>query len=91
MRASRLAGREAARVTNTSRRLRFCAAGPIPSGIYLATSLLVRHVYAGPVVCPVVFALCIYLVGRMQTRILGRWAFSARLELKRWQKPAEYA
>jgi AAHS family 4-hydroxybenzoate transporter-like MFS transporter len=47
-------------------------AGPILGGVILSTSLPVRHIYAVLAVCPVVFAACIYVVGRMHTRILGR-------------------
>ena len=51
-------------------------AGPILGGIILSTSLPVRNVYAVLAVCPVVFAVCIYVVGRMHSRILGREALA---------------
>ena len=52
-------------------------AGPILGGMILSTSLPVRHIYAVLAVCPVVFAGCIYVVGRMHSRILGREALAA--------------
>ena len=52
-------------------------AGPILGGMILSTSLPVRNIYAVLAVCPIVFAICIYLVGRMHTRILGREALAA--------------
>lgn len=51
-------------------------AGPILGGMILSTSLPVRHIYAVLAVCPVVFAGCIYVVGRMHSRILGREALA---------------
>ena len=47
-------------------------AGPILGGLILSTQLPVRNIYAVLAVCPIVFALCIYIVGRMHSRILGR-------------------
>ena len=52
-------------------------AGPILGGIILSTSLPVRHIFAVLAVCPAVFAVCIYAVGRMHRRILGREALAA--------------
>ena len=52
-------------------------AGPILGGIVLSTSLPVRYVFAVLAVCPAVFAVCIYAVGRMHRRILGREALAA--------------
>jgi MFS transporter, AAHS family, 4-hydroxybenzoate transporter len=52
-------------------------AGPILGGIILSTSLPVRHIFVVLAVCPAVFAVCIYLVGRMHRRILGREALAA--------------
>jgi AAHS family 4-hydroxybenzoate transporter-like MFS transporter len=49
-------------------------AGPILGGIILSTSLPVRNIYAVLAVCPAVFAVCIYAVGRMHRRILGNEA-----------------
>jgi AAHS family 4-hydroxybenzoate transporter-like MFS transporter len=51
-------------------------AGPILGGIILSTSLPVRNIYAVLAVCPAVFAVCIYAVGRMHRRILGREALA---------------
>jgi len=47
-------------------------AGPILGGVILSTSLPVRHIYVVLAVCPAVFAISIYIVGRMHCRILGR-------------------
>jgi MFS transporter, AAHS family, 4-hydroxybenzoate transporter len=55
-------------------------AGPILGGIILSTSLPVRNIFAVLAVCPVVMALCIYAVGRMHRRILGREALAAEAE-----------
>ena len=52
-------------------------AGPILGGIVLSTSLPVRDIFAVLAVCPVVMAICIYIVGRLQRRILGREALAA--------------
>jgi AAHS family 4-hydroxybenzoate transporter-like MFS transporter len=46
-------------------------AGPILGGIILSTSLPVRNIYGVLAVCPAVFAICIYIVGRRHTQILG--------------------
>jgi AAHS family 4-hydroxybenzoate transporter-like MFS transporter len=51
--------------------------GPMVGGWVLATSLPVRHIFAVLAVCPAVFAICIYAVGRMHSRILGREALVA--------------
>jgi AAHS family 4-hydroxybenzoate transporter-like MFS transporter len=48
--------------------------GPIVGGWILATSLPVRNIFAVLAICPVIFAICIYAVGRMHCRILGREA-----------------
>ncbi|HJT86218.1 MAG TPA: MFS transporter [Bryobacteraceae bacterium] len=55
-------------------------AGPILGGVILSTSLPVRHIFVVLAVCPAVFAICIYVVGRMHTRILGREALAAEAE-----------
>ncbi len=55
-------------------------AGPILGGIVLSTSLPVRDIFAVLAVCPAVLAVCIYIVGRMHRRILGREALAARVE-----------
>ena len=52
-------------------------AGPILGGIILSTSLPVRDIFAVLAVCPAVLAICIYIVGRMHRRILGREALAA--------------
>jgi MFS transporter, AAHS family, 4-hydroxybenzoate transporter len=52
-------------------------AGPILGGVILSTSLPVRYIFAVLAVCPAVFAICIYMVGRMHRGILGREALAA--------------
>jgi MFS transporter, AAHS family, 4-hydroxybenzoate transporter len=52
-------------------------AGPPLNGIILSTSLPVRDIFAVLAVCPAVLAVCIYIVGRMHRRILGREALAA--------------
>lgn len=52
-------------------------AGPILGGIVLSTSLPVRYIFAVLAVCPAVMAICVYIVGRMHRRILGREALAA--------------
>jgi MFS transporter, AAHS family, 4-hydroxybenzoate transporter len=52
-------------------------AGPILGGIVLSTSLPVRYIFAVLAVCPIMMAICIYSVGRMHRRILGREALAA--------------
>jgi AAHS family 4-hydroxybenzoate transporter-like MFS transporter len=52
-------------------------AGPILGGIVLSTSLPVRDIFAVLAVCPAVFAVCIYIVGRLQRRMLGREGLAA--------------
>ena len=47
-------------------------AGPILGGVILSTGLPVRNIYVVLAVCPAVFAISIYAVGRMHRRILGR-------------------
>jgi AAHS family 4-hydroxybenzoate transporter-like MFS transporter len=51
-------------------------AGPILGGVILSTSLPVRNIYAVLAVCPAVYAICIYAVGRMHRRIIGREALA---------------
>lgn len=46
-------------------------AGPMVGGWVLSTSLPVRHIFAALAVCPAVFAVCIYFVGRMHSKMLG--------------------
>jgi MFS transporter, AAHS family, 4-hydroxybenzoate transporter len=52
-------------------------AGPILGGIVLSTTLPVRDIFAVLAVCPAILAVCIYIVGRMHRRILGREALAA--------------
>jgi AAHS family 4-hydroxybenzoate transporter-like MFS transporter len=51
-------------------------AGPILGGIVLSTALPVRDIFAVLAACPVLMAVCIYIVGRMHRRILGREALA---------------
>ncbi|HEY4363243.1 MAG TPA: MFS transporter [Bryobacteraceae bacterium] len=55
-------------------------AGPALGGMILSTSLPVRNIYAVLAVCPAVYAVCVYTVGRMHTRILGREELAAPAE-----------
>jgi MFS transporter, AAHS family, 4-hydroxybenzoate transporter len=48
--------------------------GPLVGGWVLSTHLPVRNIFAVLAICPAIFAICIYTVGRMHTRILGREA-----------------
>lgn len=57
-------------------------AGPAVGGWVLGTSLPVRNIYAVLAVCPAIFAICIYFVGRMHRSMLGREALAVV------QKPA---
>jgi hypothetical protein len=41
-------------------------------GWVLATSLPVKHIFALLAIFPAIFAVCIYLVGKMHSRMLGR-------------------
>ena len=52
-------------------------AGPYLGGMILSTSLPVRNIYAVLAVCPAVFAICIYLVGRRHSQMLGRESMAA--------------
>jgi AAHS family 4-hydroxybenzoate transporter-like MFS transporter len=47
-------------------------AGPALGGVILSTSLPVRNIFVVLAICPAVFAVSIYAVGRMHRRILGR-------------------
>jgi AAHS family 4-hydroxybenzoate transporter-like MFS transporter len=47
-------------------------AGPMVGGWVLATSLPVKHIFALLAIFPAIFAVCIYLVGKMHSRMLGR-------------------
>jgi MFS transporter, AAHS family, 4-hydroxybenzoate transporter len=48
--------------------------GPLVGGWVLSTSLPVRNIFAVLAICPAIFAICIYIVGRMHSRMLGREA-----------------
>lgn len=50
--------------------------GPILGGIVLSTTLPVRYIFAVLAVCPAIMAICVYAVGRMHRRILGREALA---------------
>jgi AAHS family 4-hydroxybenzoate transporter-like MFS transporter len=47
-------------------------AGPFIAGLILSTSLPVRSIFAVLAICPVVFVVCIFAIGRIQSRILAR-------------------
>jgi AAHS family 4-hydroxybenzoate transporter-like MFS transporter len=55
-------------------------AGPYIAGLILATSLPVRNIFAVVAICPAVFVVCILIIGRMHTRILGRESDPAPIE-----------
>jgi AAHS family 4-hydroxybenzoate transporter-like MFS transporter len=57
-------------------------AGPMVGGWVLSTSLPVRNIFAVLAVCPAIFAICIYAVGRLHRRILGREALAIESELE---------
>jgi AAHS family 4-hydroxybenzoate transporter-like MFS transporter len=59
-------------------------AGPILGGIILSTSLPVKNIFVVLAICPAVFAVCIYAVGRMHRRVLGR-------EMQAAETTAQYA
>jgi AAHS family 4-hydroxybenzoate transporter-like MFS transporter len=50
--------------------------GPLVGGWVLSTSLPVRNIFAVLAICPAIFAICIYAVGRMHSRMLGREALA---------------
>ena len=47
-------------------------AGPFIAGVILSTSLPVRSIFAVLAICPAVFVVCIFVIGRIHTRILAR-------------------
>ena len=49
-------------------------------GWVLATSIPVKHIFALLAIFPAIFAVCIYLVGKAQSRMLGREAISVEAE-----------
>jgi MFS transporter, AAHS family, 4-hydroxybenzoate transporter len=55
-------------------------AGPYIAGLILATSLPVRNIFAVLAICPAVFVVCILIIGRMHTTILGREAKPVAIE-----------
>ncbi|MGA2879413.1 MAG: MFS transporter [Bryobacteraceae bacterium] len=59
--------------------------GPLVGGWVLSTSLPVRNIFAVLAVCPAIFAICIYIVGKMHSRMLGR---EALVELEQQQMGA---
>lgn len=50
--------------------------GPLVGGWVLSTGLPVRNIFAVLAVCPAIFAICIFIVGRMHSRMLGREALA---------------
>jgi len=50
--------------------------GPMVGGWVLATSLPVKHIFALLAIFPLIFAVCIYVVGRTHTRMLGKEALA---------------
>jgi MFS transporter, AAHS family, 4-hydroxybenzoate transporter len=50
--------------------------GPMAGGWVLSTSMPVRNIFAVLAICPAIFAICIYAVGRMHSRMLGREALA---------------
>jgi len=54
--------------------------GPMVGGWVLATSLPVKHIFALLAIFPAIFAVCIYLIGRMHSRMLGKEAIVAVAE-----------
>jgi MFS transporter, AAHS family, 4-hydroxybenzoate transporter len=51
-------------------------AGPFAAGLILSTSLPVRYIFAVLAVCPAVFVVCIFIVGRIHSSMLQREAIS---------------
>jgi MFS transporter, AAHS family, 4-hydroxybenzoate transporter len=54
--------------------------GPIVGGWVLATSLPVKHIFGLLAIFPAIFAVCIYLIGRIHSRMLGKEAIVAIAE-----------
>lgn len=52
-------------------------AGPMLGAVVLSSSLPVRDIFAVLAVCPAVMAICVFIVGRLHRRILGREEASA--------------
>jgi AAHS family 4-hydroxybenzoate transporter-like MFS transporter len=47
-------------------------AGPFAAGLILSTSLPVRYIFAVLAICPAVFVVCIFIVGRIHSSMLRR-------------------
>ncbi len=47
-------------------------AGPFAAGLILSTSMPVRDIFAVLAICPAVFVVCIFIVGRLHSSILRR-------------------
>ena len=59
--------------------------GPLVGGWILATALPVRNIFVVLAICPAIFAVCIFAVGRIHSRMLGREALleeAAQLSVK---------
>jgi len=50
--------------------------GPLAGGWVLSTNMPVRNIFAVLAICPAVFAVCIYAVGRIHSRMLGHEALA---------------
>lgn len=46
-------------------------AGPFAAGLILSTNLPVRYIFAVLAICPAVFVVCIFIVGRIHSSMLG--------------------
>ena len=53
--------------------------GPLAGGWVLSTNMPVRNIFDVLAICPAIFAVCIYAVGRMHSRMLG---YEALVELE---------
>jgi MFS transporter, AAHS family, 4-hydroxybenzoate transporter len=52
-------------------------AGPFVAGLILSTSLPVRYIFAVLAICPAVFVVCIFVIGRIHTSMLRDEAIGA--------------
>ena len=52
-------------------------AGPFAAGLILSTSLPVRYIFAVLAICPAIFVVCIFIVGRIHSSMLRRETQSA--------------
>jgi MFS transporter, AAHS family, 4-hydroxybenzoate transporter len=57
--------------------------GPLAGGWVLSTNMPVRNVFAVLAICPAIFAVSIYAVGQMHSRMLGHEALAERINQKR--------